>query len=495
MIGFIAADRGNRPRRRARRRRRRAAARAARQARDRLRRPGGRALPAPHASPRTSPSACPAPSASAAARVGEVLDLVGLDRGLRRPAAPRALRRRAAPGRARPGARAAPAARAARRAVLGARRGSACRDPRGGAATRSPARARRPCSSPTTRPRRSRWAARSPSCAPGGSSRRGAGRALPRAGRPRRRPLRRRGGRAPGPRPRAGASTARSARSPFATPRVEGRGRGDDPARADPARAKRRRDRPPAGGVTAEVVGHSYTAPTPSCGCTARRTAPGRRSSAQDVRRTTSRRRRGELPSTSPCPGPLAVYPASARGRHCMSRLRAGLGMPPVGRRGARARGGLRRRRRRPLDRALQRPASSAHERAGRRVREADRDQGQRADERRRRARRPDPPGGRRLAGRRLHLRELARADELEQHGLLAKLDPATLDQVPPADRSPTGRLGRHGAAGQQPRLRPGADLGASRSRRRSSTSPSRSGRARSRSPRPTPTSRRSSAP
>ena len=81
----------------------------------------------------------------------------------------------------------------------------------------------------------------------------------------------------------------------------------------------------------------------------------------------------------------------------------------------------------------------------------------------------------------------------LEEHGLLAKLPGAMLDQVP-ARTIPRARLGRGGAAGREPRLQPRADARRRTCRPRCSIWRSPSGRARSRSPRPTRTSRRWSA-
>ncbi len=50
----------------------------------------------------------------------------------------------------------------------------------------------------------------------------------------------------------------------------------------------------------------------------------------------------------------------------------------------------------------------------------------------------------------------------LQQHGLLAKLPASIIGQVPAARRLAGRRLGRHRAAGLEPRLRPGSDVPAS---------------------------------
>ena len=105
-------------------------------------------------------------------RIDEALDLVGLDRGYARRQPQPAVRRRAAARGAGPRPRAAPGGRTARRAVLGARRRAARRDARRCARGDGGLRARPRSSSRTTRPRRSRWATRSRSSAPDGSSRR-----------------------------------------------------------------------------------------------------------------------------------------------------------------------------------------------------------------------------------------------------------------------------------------------------------------------------------
>ena len=84
---------------------------------------------------------------------------------------------------------------------------------------------------------------------------------------------------------------------------------------------------------------------------------------------------------------------------------------------------------------------------------------------------------------------------ELQRRGLLAGCRSRILGQAPGRRQLARRALGRHGAAGQQPGLRPGARAAVAAASRRFSISRSRSGRGRSRSPRPIPTSRRSSAP
>ena len=84
---------------------------------------------------------------------------------------------------------------------------------------------------------------------------------------------------------------------------------------------------------------------------------------------------------------------------------------------------------------------------------------------------------------------------DLQRRGLL---DAAAAVHPPPGARGrqlADGQLGRHGVAGQQPRLQPRARAAVAAPARRSSISRSRSGRERSRSRRPIPTSRRSSPP
>ena len=178
--------------------------------------------------------------------------------GLRRPPSARALRRRAAPGRARPGARAPPARRAPRRALLGARRRTASRDARSGPERALASEGRPRCSSPTTRPRRSRWGARSPCCGTAGWCRRPTPTSLYRdPGRPRGRTLRRGGSRRARAGPR-GHGRLRPRRTADRRLGARGRRAGDDPARADPDRAQRPGGEP---GVAATVVGHNYFGP------------------------------------------------------------------------------------------------------------------------------------------------------------------------------------------------------------------------------------------
>ncbi len=191
----------------------------------------------------------------AASRTMEMLDLVALDRELCGAAAAGALRRRAAPGRPRQGACPEAAARAPRRAVLGARRVAPGRDSRGGHRMRWPQRERRPCSSPTTRPRRSRWDVRSPCCVRAGSCRRRL--RPPSTGSPVDLDVARFVGDAvvlpgdagPGP------SSARSARSTRPTPPL--REQVEVMIRPEQIRLVRGGS----GGVSAEVVGHSFLRP------------------------------------------------------------------------------------------------------------------------------------------------------------------------------------------------------------------------------------------
>ena len=138
---------------------------------DRLRRAGGRALPAPRRSPRTSASACHARERKAGRGSTRCSPWSGLGRDYAGRRAPRALGRRAAPRGPGESPRPAPAAGAAGRAVLGARRSPAGRDARGGAPCARRGGERPPCSSPTTRRRRSPWGGRWRSSATGGSSR------------------------------------------------------------------------------------------------------------------------------------------------------------------------------------------------------------------------------------------------------------------------------------------------------------------------------------
>ena len=188
--------------------------------------------------------------------------------------------------------------------------------------------------------------------------------------------------------------------------------------------------------------------------------------------------------------GPVAVYPL--RSPAAVTRAGSLIALAACCR-GPRRR--LRQEARPLLDHPLQRPARRAHERAGRRVREEDRRQGPDPDERLRRSGRPDHPGGRRLAGRRLHRRELARAD-----GAAAARAPRPAASVRPrrrvlpatTPRPANGSAWRCGSAVSSTTRR--ACRGRS-SRHRSSTSPGPSGRGRSRSLRRIPTSRRSSAP
>ena len=162
LAGFERADAGTIALGGAGRRRRRALSRPS--GADRLRAPGGRLFP--HLTVAGN-VAFGLPARNRRTR-GELLELVGLAE-LARPLPPPALRRPAAAGRAGAGARASA-------------RASCCSTSRSPHSTRSCATsvrgtsrccarpARRRCSSPTTRTRRSRSPTASPSCATGGSS-------------------------------------------------------------------------------------------------------------------------------------------------------------------------------------------------------------------------------------------------------------------------------------------------------------------------------------
>ena len=141
----------------------------------------------------------------------------------------------------------------------------------------------------------------------------------------------------------------------------------------------------------------------------------------------------------------------------------------------------MRRRRTSEHDRPLQRPAPAAHQRARRRVRAADRHHTSTCGRTtascwptrscRRAARSPAD----------VYLTE--NSPELMNLEAARRCSPrcprASLGQMPARARSPAGQVGRHGPAGEQPRLRPGAGRGVRSCRRRSSTWRSRSGRAR----------------
>ena len=225
--------------------------------------------------------------------------------------------------------------------------------------------------------------------------------------------------------------------------------------------------------VTAEVVGHTYYGPDTvvrpllederADAARSARTfdpdAPG----AGRARRTCGRivRSRCSLRGSTPRPSAVRRIARSAARRSRRSTL-----------------AGCVRRRLGPLDRALQRPAPAAHRRARRRLREADAgSRVQHEDERQRRARRPDPAGGQRLPGGRVHLRELARADGASQRARAARQarPPPSSTRSRPRYRSPAGDWVGMALRVSSLVYDPALLSGARASRARCSTSPARS--------------------
>ena len=106
----------------------------------------------------------------------------------------------------------------------------------------------------------------------------------------------------------------------------------------------------------------------------------------------------------------------------------------------------------------LQRPAPADHPETGRRVRAADRDQGQRAQRRRGRAGRPDRDRGQELPGRRLLHRELPAAGVPAGQGLAVGGAQQHAGGDPVEVQLPAGRLGRRVRPGQRAHLQPQPD-------------------------------------
>ena len=322
--------------------------------------------------------------------------------------------------------------------------------------------------------------------------------ALPDAGRPRRRPLRRRGGRAARAAPPAGRSSARSAGFPSTDP-ARGRHRaGDDPARADPAARARgaRRTRGRGRRPRLPRAGHGRPARPAT-------TAPDTVILAQDVRPRRPRgRRRGRADRRRPGRGvPVAAELAVARPRPAEVRTASSAALVALGASAAAV---------------LRSPAAAAAERQRRRHRSIVLYNGQHLEltqalvaafekqsgiDVRMRTNdsivlaEPDPAGGARSPADVYLSENSPELMTLEEHGLLAQARARRRSRRSPrAVSSPTGdwvgmalrvsslvynpsRARLDAAPGLDPRPREAA-----------------SGRARSRSRRPTPTSRRSSA-
>ena len=106
----------------------------------------------------------------------------------------------------------------------------------------------------------------------------------------------------------------------------------------------------------------------------------------------------------------------------------------------------------------LQRPASADHPETGHRVREADRDQGQRAQRRRGRAGPADRDRGQPLPGRRVLHRELPAAGVPAGQGPAVGGAQQHAGRHPVEVQLPSGRLGGRVRPGQRARLQPPPD-------------------------------------